>query len=172
MSSSIRIAMIVARGRNGVIGRDNELPWRLSDDMANFRKVTRAKPLIMGRKTWESFPRRPLPGRPNLVLTRDATFQAPEAHVYSNLSTALAAARGMAKTAGVDEIMILGGQALYTEALPLIDRLYLTEVDAAPEGDAVFPDFDESLFDASDLGSWQAGDGNDHAFTIKVLDRR
>lgn len=171
MSTSIRLALIVARARNGVIGRDNGLPWRLADDMANFRALTRGKPLIMGRKTWDSFPRRPLPGRPNLVLTRDTLFEAPGGFVYASLPAAIAAAKGMASTSGAEEIMILGGQAVYTESLPLVDRLYITEVDADVEGDAVFPIFDEEKFEMKELSNVPAGGDNDHAFRIVQFDR-
>lgn len=171
MSVPVRLALIVARARNGVIGRDNSLPWRLADDMAHFRKVTRGKPLIMGRKTWDSFPRRPLPGRPNLVLTRDTLFQAPGGFVYASLPAAIAAAKGMATASGADEVMILGGQAVYTETLPMVDRLYLTEVDADVQGDAVFPDFDESEFEINELARFSAGENNEHAYRILQLDR-
>ena len=171
MTEPVRIALIVARARNGVIGKDNELPWHLSDDLKNFKQLTRAKPLIMGRKTWQSLPKRPLPGRPNLVLSRDTKFLAPGSHVFASLEPALAAARSLSSVGGHVEVMIIGGFGLYRDALPIVDRLYLTEVDAAPDGDTVFPDFDEADFKSSELGSWPAGEGNEHAFTIRVLDR-
>lgn len=171
MSTPTRLALIVARARNGVIGKDNGLPWRLADDMANFRMLTRGKPLIMGRKTWDSFPRRPLPGRPNLVLTRDTLFQAPGGFVYASLDAALAAASGMATKSGADEIMILGGQAVYEETLSLVDRLYITEVDAEIDGDAVFPSFDETAFETKELSRVAPGGGNDHAFRVVQFDR-
>lgn len=172
MSTSIRLALIVARARNGVIGKDGTLPWKLQDDLASFKRLSRGKPLLMGRKTWESLPRRPLPGRPNLVLTRDWSFQAPGGHVYSDFASGIAAAKGLATAKAVDEVMIIGGEALYRDALPFADCLYVTEVDAEPEGDAFFPDFDEAAFDVSELEAWAADDRNDHAFAIKQFVRK
>ncbi|MEL7547578.1 MAG: dihydrofolate reductase [Pseudomonadota bacterium] len=172
MSGSVRIALIVARARNGVIGRDGTLPWQLSDDLATFKKLTRGKPLIMGRRTWQSLPRRPLPGRPNLVLTRDWQFNAPGAHVFSEFAAALAASKSMAVAQPVDEVMVIGGEALYRDALGIADRLYVTDVDAAPEGDAYFPEFEEADFDLTEIGSWPVNDRNDHAFTITQYDRK
>jgi len=152
VSDQIKIAMIVARGRNGVIGRDGDLPWRLSADLKNFKKVTLGKPIIMGRKTWESFPKRPLPGRANIVLSRDWNYAAPGGRVYSSLTPAL-------------------GGAIYSAALPLADRLYLTEVDAAPDGETVFPDLDMSQWREASREDYGADEKNNHAFAVLQLDR-
>ena len=140
------ISLVVARGRNGVIGRDGDLPWRLRSDLQRFKAITIGKPCLMGRKTWESLPLRPLPGRLNLVLTRDQSYEAEGmakgALVCATLDEAIEIARETAEEENVDEICIIGGTALFEAALPRARRLYVTEVDAAPEGDARFPDFD------------------------------
>lgn len=162
------LSLIVARARNGVIGRDNKIPWRLSSDMRRFKATTMGKPVVMGRKTWDSFPTKPLPGRPNLVLSRDPGFRAEGAWTFSALPTALAAARAMTQ----EEICIVGGGALYAETLPVADRIYLTEVDAAPEGDAFFPAFDESAFREVAREAFPAAPKDEHAFVIRTLERR
>ena len=136
------LALIAACARGGVIGVENRLPWHLPEDMKFFRETTRGKPVIMGRKTWESLPAafRPLPGRLNIVVSRNPGFEAPGASVVASLPEALAAA-GDAEIA-----FVIGGAELYRQALPLADRLVLTEIDQPYEGDAFFPDFDRSLW--------------------------
>lgn len=128
------VSLIVARGRNGVIGVDGDLPWRLPEDLKHFKRQTVGKPIIMGRKTFESLGR-PLPARHNIVLTRDPSFKAEGCTVVHTLADALDAA-GL-----TGEIMIIGGAEIYALALPIASRLYITEVDAAPQGDTLFPDF-------------------------------
>jgi len=171
MIEPIRLSLIVAQGRNRVIGSAGQLPWRLKDDLAHFKRTTMGAPVIMGRKTWESLPKRPLPGRPNIVISRDWNYDAAEARVYSSVSPAINAAKAMALRAGQTEVFIIGGQAIYALALPLADRIYLTEVDAAPEGDAYFPEIGQALWSTQSHTRVDAGEGNDHGFTIKVLDR-
>ncbi|WP_291194607.1 dihydrofolate reductase [Hyphomonas sp.] len=171
MIEPIRLSLIVAQGRNRVIGSSGQLPWRLKDDLAHFKRTTMGAPVIMGRKTWESLPKRPLPGRPNIVISRDWNYDAAEARVYSSVSPAINAAKAMALRAGQTEVFIIGGAAIYELALPLADRIYLTEVDAAPEGDVFFPALDTASWSESGLTRFEAGEGNDHGFTIKVLDR-
>ncbi len=166
-----RLSLIVARARNGVIGQKGALPWRLRADLQFFKSTTLGKPVIMGRKTWDSLPRKPLAGRPNFVISRHAGLLAPGARVLAGLDTALAAARAWALVNGVDEVCLIGGASLYDQAFELADRLYLTEVDAEPEGDV--------RLDLPDLADWrqvsalavQADEGNDHAFVIRTLDR-
>jgi dihydrofolate reductase len=162
------LSLVVARGRNNVIGAEGAIPWRLSSDMRRFKAVTMGKPVLMGRKTWESFPQKPLPGRPNLVLTRDSNFRAEGAWTFSSLDAALAAARAM----DGDEVCVIGGGALYGETLAIANRIYLTEVDAAPAGDAFFPPFDESAFRETGREAFVAGRRDDHAFVIRTLERR
>lgn len=168
----IALSLIVARAQNRVIGRDGGLPWRLSSDLKRFKAITMGKPMLMGRKTWDSLPNKPLPGRKNIVLTRDKDFRAPGAWVFSDLAAALAAARAMAAADGVDEVNVIGGAALYAETLPLADRLYLTEVDSAPEGDAHFPAFEEAAFREAAREDFPAGPKDDHAFAVRTLERR
>ena len=171
MSDQIKISMIVARGRNGVIGRDGDLPWRLSADLQNFKRTTLGKPIIMGRATWESFPKRPLPKRENIVLSRDWAYAAPGARVYSSLPPALNVARAIAEKAGEEEAFIIGGATLYEQGLPLADRLYITEVDAAPEGDVFFPEILSEAWREVSSVAHSADEKNDHDFVMRVLER-
>jgi dihydrofolate reductase len=166
------IALVVARARNGVIGRDGDLPWRLKSDMAFFKATTMGKPVVMGRKTWDSLPRKPLPGRLNIVVTRQPGYVAEGADVFTDLGAALDRARAQAKADGVAEVCVIGGAQIYHESLPVADRLYLTEVDADPEGDAHFPDPDPSIWREISAERREAGEGDDHAWTIRVLERR
>jgi dihydrofolate reductase len=167
---SIKLALVVARGANNVIGVDGDLPWKLSSDLKRFKEITLGKPVIMGRKTWASIGR-PLPGRPNLVVTRDANFKAAGAHVFSTLEVAIEAGKAMAQTSGALEVCIIGGGELYTQTIAQADRLYLTEVDAKPEGDAMFPAFDEVAWREMARQDCEAGPKDDHAFTLRVLER-
>jgi dihydrofolate reductase len=138
LSALAKIAFVVAIADNGVIGRDGQLPWRIANDMAHFKATTMGKPLIMGRKTWESLPRKPLPGRPNIVVTRDASFAAPGAEIALNIKQALSLAREHVAALKVDEISVIGGAELYNSMLPQAERIYLTEVHDLPKGDAYF----------------------------------
>ncbi len=131
------LALIAARARNGVIGLDNRMPWHLPEDLAYFKRVTLGKPVVMGRKTFESIGR-PLPGRLNIVVTRNPDWQAVGVQVAHSLDAALA----LAAAAAPEEIMLIGGAELYRQALPQADVLYLTEIDAEFAGDAFFPGFD------------------------------
>lgn len=162
----------IARARNGVIGRDGDLPWRLKTDLANFRATTMGKPVIMGRKTWESLPRKPLPGRTNIVLTRDGAFEAKGALVCDDFSEAVQIAREQAQDDGAAEVCVIGGASLFELALPRAQRIYLTEVEAEVEGDVTLAPFDESAWEEVRRESFPAGEGDDHPFTIRVLERR
>ena len=170
------LALVVARARNGVIGRDGDLPWRLRSDLQRFKAITIGKPCIMGRKTWESLPLRPLPGRLNIVLTRDESYEAEGrsrgALVCTSLDEAIEIAREQAQDDGLDEICVIGGTALFEKALPRAKRLYITEVDAEVEGDALFPVFDEGAFVEVSSDAHPAGEKDDHAFVFRVLDRK
>ena len=131
------VSIIVAVSDNGVIGRDGGLPWHLPADLKRFKRLTSGHHMIMGRRTWDSIGRRPLPGRPTIVVSRAPGFVAEGAQVARSLGQALALA------VGVDEVFIAGGEAIYREALPIADRLYLTRVHAVVEGDTFFPELDE-----------------------------
>lgn len=158
------LSQIVALGRNRVIGTGNALPWRLPDDLAHFKRLTLGKPVLMGRKTWESLGR-PLPGRDNLVLTRDPGYRAVGATVFASLDSALAACRA------VPEVMLIGGAELYEQTLPICDHLYLTEVEAAPDGDAFFPALDPADWRETAAEHHPADARHAHAFTWRTLER-
>ena len=166
------LAIVVARARNGVIGLDGDLPWRLRSDLQRFKQITMGKPCIMGRKTWDSLPLRPLPGRLNLVLTRDSSFEAAGAVVCESFSEALEIAAEQAEEDGAEEICVIGGVALFALALPRAKRLYLTEVEAEPQGDAVFPAFDEGVWVEVASERHEPGEKDDHGFTFRVLEKR
>ena len=170
--TEISIAMIVARARNGVIGRDGELPWHLADDLALFKAATQGHPIIMGRKTWQSLPRRPLPKRDNIVLTRDGTFSASGAHVFTSMDPALQASKALARQAGKDSVFLIGGEAIYRAGLDYADQLWITEVDVQLEGEAHFPPFQPDAFEEVHAATYPANDRNDFAFTFRHLKRR
>ncbi|MEI9991202.1 MAG: dihydrofolate reductase [Rhizomicrobium sp.] len=136
---SADIVFVVARADNGVIGDAGRIPWRIADDLKRFKALTIGKPMIVGRKTWESFPKRPLPGRTNIVITRDAAYRAEGAVVVHSLDAALAKARAE----NPSEIVIGGGAEIYRAALPLATRIELTEVHMQARGDAHLPAFGE-----------------------------
>lgn len=139
-----RLALIAAVAENGCIGIDNKLPWYLPEDLKYFKAVTSGKPVIMGRSTFDSLGR-PLPNRTNIVITRNRDYTAPEGvRVVHSLDEAIKVAEAVAHIAGNDEIIVIGGAQIYTEALPHIDRMYLTEVKKSVPGDAFFPEWDAS----------------------------
>ncbi len=161
----------VARARNGVIGRDGDLPWRLKSDLKLFKAVTLGKPVIMGRKTWDSLPRRPLPGRTNIVLSRDGSFEPEGAIACERFDEAVSIAREQAEEDGAEEVCVIGGAALFALALPKAKRIYLTEVDAEVAGDVVFPPFDETGWREVRREAHSAGEGDDYPFVFRVLER-
>jgi dihydrofolate reductase len=171
MPDQVKVCLIAARGRNNVIGNEGDLPWRLKGDLAFFKKVTMACPILMGRKTWESLPFRPLKGRENIVMTRDWTYDAPGARVYSSFPAAINTARAIAARQGAESVFVIGGAAIYTLAIPFADVIYMTEVDAAPEGDVFFPDLSAVEWTARTLETHAADDGNQHAFSIVRMER-
>lgn len=170
------IALVVARARNGVIGRDGDLPWKLRSDLQRFKAITVGKPCLMGRSTWESLPLRPLPGRLNLVLSRDLSYEeagkAKGAVVCANLGDAIDIARETAEEDGIEEICVIGGTALFEATLGRARRLYITEVEAEPEGDAVFPAFNEGDWTEVSREAHSAGDRDDHDFVFRILERQ
>ena len=172
MSSIILSAGPIARARNGVIGRNGKLPWRLKSDMAIFRATTMGKPVIMGRKTWESLPKKPLVGRTNIVLSRDGSFEPQGAVVCEEFSEAVSIGREQAEEDGADEVCVIGGASLFELALAKARRLYLTEVDADVEGDVVLSPIDETRWTEVRSQHYEAGPDDEHAFTFRVLERR
>jgi dihydrofolate reductase len=142
MKKHLPLSLIAALAENRVIGIDNSMPWHLPGDFKYFKATTLGKPIIMGRKTWDSLGR-PLPGRLNLVVTRQQDLQLEGAEVFTSLDAAVHRAEEWAREQGVSEVMLIGGAQLYGQALEHADRLYLTRVALSPEGDAWFPAFDE-----------------------------
>ncbi|WBQ14307.1 dihydrofolate reductase [Hyphomonadaceae bacterium BL14] len=164
------IALVVAVARNGVIGRDGDLPWRISSDLKRFKQVTLGKPVVMGRKTWDSLPRKPLPGRVNIVVSRTLA-ETPGALVRPDLDAALKAAQEAAMAQGASEICIIGGAQIYAAVLDRAARIYLTEVDLEPEGDSHFPALDPGVWREVTAERVAAGAGDDAAFVARVLER-
>ena len=160
----MKLALVVAMARNGVIGRDGSLPWHLPADLKRFRAITMGKPIVMGRRTHESIGR-PLPGRRNVVLSREPGYRAAGCEVFASLAAALLALND------VDEVMIVGGAALYAEALPHAQMLYLTEVNAAPQGDVHFPAFDRDEWREVDSEQHAADPQNQYDYCFRVFER-
>ena len=165
------LALIWAMTEDRVIGRDGGLPWRLPGEMQYFRAVTLGKPVIVGRRTFESFPK-PLPGRTNIVVSRTTRFEHPRVRMAGDLDEAIAIGEEIAARDGVDEIMLAGGAELYAQALPRADRLYMTLVHAGIEGDTLFPAFDEAAFEERRRVHVPADADNAHAWTLVMLERR
>lgn len=165
------LILVVAVADNGVIGRDNQLLWRLKTDLKRFRSLTIGKPIIMGRKTFQSIGK-PLPGRETIVLTRDAGFSADGVHVAGSWEEALAKGQAIAGHMGADAVAVVGGAEIYALALPQVQKIHLTKVHAAPEGDAVFPPYDQSGFRETGRSEHSKGPDDEHPFTFIDLERR
>ena len=166
----MRTSLVVAVADNGVIGNAGRLPWRMPSDLETFRRLTMGKPVIMGRKTFQSL-KKPLDGRDNIVVSRDPSFRAGGATLAASLEAALAIGRSLAAKRGVDEVMVIGGAEIYRAALPLADRIYLTRVHGAPEGDTNFPDLDREKWREALREQLARAAGDDYAATLVVLDR-
>lgn len=160
----MKLTLIVAVADNGVIGRQNELPWRLPEDLKRFKALTMGKPIIMGRKTFESIGK-PLPGRTNIVITRQADLSLPGCVLVDSLPAALAAA------GNVDEAMVIGGGEIYRQALARADRVELTEVHAAIEGDARFPALEAQQWRQVAREDYPADERHAHAYSFVTLER-
>ncbi len=165
------ITLIAAVARNGVIGGDNRLLWRIKADLRRFRDLTLGKPVVMGRKTFLSIGK-PLPGRDNIVLTRDRSFAAEGVHVVRSLEEALDAARRLGEARGADETMIAGGGDIYAQTIDRADRLRITEVDLEPEGDAHFPHIDPAIWREEALTDHPRGPDDDCAYRFIDYTRR
>lgn len=166
----IRLSLIAAVAENGVIGVDDRMPWRLSSDLKRFRSITMGKPVIMGRKTFESIGK-PLPGRANIVISGNRDFSPEGVVVVRSFEAAVAEAEAGARVAGETEAMVIGGSALYREAIGRADRLYITHVEATPEGDAHFPEIDPVTWRASVTERLPAGPRDDAATKFVIYDR-
>ncbi|WP_281647818.1 dihydrofolate reductase [Parendozoicomonas sp. Alg238-R29] len=164
----MKIAMIAAVAENNAIGIDNKLPWYLPGDLRYFKAATMGKPIVMGRKTFESL-RKPLPGRTNIVMTRDSSWNHDGVKVVGNLEEAIAMAESVAMIDGVTELMIIGGEQIYRQALPQADRLYLTRVGRSFEGDAFFPTLNASQWQETAREDHETDEGLKYSYL--VLDR-
>lgn len=170
MKKTLPLCLIAALAQNRVIGRDNQLPWHLPADLKHFKALTLGKPIIMGRKTWDSLGR-PLPGRLNLVVSRQTGLQLAGAEVFPDLATAIARAEAWAREEEVDEVMLIGGAQLYAQGLPEADRLYLTQVALEPEGDAFFPEVPAADWHLTSSVEHEASDTTP-AYAFQVWERR
>ena len=163
------VSLVVAAAANGVIGRDNQMPWHVPEDLAHFKRLTLGHPVIMGRKTYESILAalgKPLPGRTNIVVTRQAGFAAPGCIVTTSFDEAVAAVRD------VDEIFVIGGAEIYRLVLERADRVYLTRIDAAFEGDVTFPALDPAVWREAERENHPPAGGRAFGFAFLRYDRR
>ncbi len=165
-----RIALIAAVARNNVIGADQDIPWRIPSDFAWFKRATMGKPMVMGRKQFETFPA-PLPGRPHIVVTRQKDYAPQGVTVCHSLDDALAVGRVMAEASGVDEVMVIGGGDIYAQVLPRADRLYISHVDLEPAGDVRFPPIDPADWVVTDEPTVTPSEKDPVSYRIKVYDR-
>jgi dihydrofolate reductase len=167
----MRIVLVAAIGENNVIGRNGQLPWRLKSDLQHFRRLTLNKPVVMGRRTFESIGKL-LKDRTNIVVTRDLSRAASGAVLATSIEEALAYAHDDAKRRGVDEIMVIGGNDVFAATLPLADRLEITHVHAAPDGDVFFPPIDSGVWREVSRQDYPAGPQDDAPFTVAAYEKR
>ena len=168
---TVRVALIAAVAANGVIGAGNRIPWRISSDMGFFKRTTMGKPIIMGRKQYESVGR-PLPGRTNIVVSRQPGYQPEGVIVLNDLAAAIEHGRTIAAADGADEVMVIGGGEIYAAALPLADRLYISHVALNPQGDVVFPAIDPAVWQVVETPVVEPSPKDEALFSVKVYERR
>jgi len=166
----MKVTAVVAMSTNRVIGRNNKLPWYIPGDLKFFKQITMGKPVVMGRKTYESIGK-PLPGRDNIVITRDRGWKAEGVKVAHDIDQALTVAKACAEVCGAEEIMVIGGAQIYEAAMPRIDRLYLTQVQAFIEGDAIFPPLSWDEWQEVTREDFEAEEPNPFDYSILVYDR-
>ena len=166
----MKLALIAAVADNGIVGRNNTMPWHLPEDLKYFKRVTLGKPVVMGRKTWDSIGR-PLPGRTNIVISRQVNLVIEGARVVADLPSALELAQSIGATDDTEELMVIGGSEIYALALPLAQRLYLTEVHAEVTGDASFPDWNRGEWEETSRQRHSADDNNRFDYSFVVYDR-
>ncbi len=165
---NVKVAIVVARSKNFVIGRDGDLPWHLSSDLKNFKAITSGKPIIMGRKTFQSLPRL-LPNRTHIVISRDIEYRPAGALLFSNIQSAIAAAKSIAFDKGLDEVCIIGGGEIYKQAIEFSDIIYLTIVDCEIDGDTYFPNLDDRVWKEVKTTIFEKSDKDDYSFELKKL---
>lgn len=161
----MRVSAVVAASDNNVIGKDGGLPWHVSSDLKLFKEITMGKPVIMGRRTWESLPKQPLPGRRNIVITRNPDYAAEGADVAGSIHEALAMCEGE------PEVSIIGGGQVYEQAMNRTDRIYLTRIHLTVDGDTFLPELPENEWQEVERREFEKGERDDAAFTLVVLDR-
>jgi len=171
MSGAVRIACVVAAAANGVIGRDGQLPWRLPSDLKRFRALTLGKPVIMGRKTFESIGK-PLAGRDNIVLSRQPAFKPAGVAVVAEIEEAIRWGQRLAAKTGVDEVAIIGGAEIFSVALPLTDRIYLTSVKGIVAGETRLPRLDPETWQETAREAMPKGPHDQYCADFIVLDRK
>lgn len=164
------IVLLVAVADNGVIGRNNALPWRLSSDLKRFKALSMGKPVLMGRKTYQSIGK-PLPGRTNIVVTRDPAFNVPGVLVTGSVQAAVTAARGDALRRGADAIMVIGGSDIFAQTMDIADRLEVTHVHAKPKGETILPPIDDKLWRATARSDHPAGPQDEASFSYVTYRR-
>jgi dihydrofolate reductase len=167
---TMRVAMIWAMAENRVIGRDNKLPWHLPNDLKYFKRLTTGKPVVMGRKTYESIGR-PLPNRVNIVVTRDESFKADGVKIVHSLQAAMDLAEAESLVSGADEVIIMGGAEIYKQGLEFADRLYITFVHAEVPGDAFFPEFELSQYQEVGRDDFYADGPNPFDYSFCIFDK-
>lgn len=167
-SEKVKVALYAAVAENGVIGRDGGLPWRLSSDLKRFKADTMGRPIIMGRRTWESLPRHPLPGRRNIVMTGNPAFAAEGAQVVGSFEAAVRAAAA----SGADEAAVIGGASVFAEGMKLADRLHITHVLADVAGDTYFPEISQDEWRVVESQDFAAGERDTHPTRYTIYERK
>lgn len=165
------LVLVAAVARNGIIGSEGDMPWKVSSDLKRFKKMTMGKPVVLGRKTFLSFGGRPLPGRPHVVVSRDPDYSPAGAEAVTSFQTALQRAEELANDLQAEEIMCIGGGQIYAQAMPQADRLEITEIQSDPDGDTSFPEIDPSIWEVTCREPGQKGE-KDSADFVYVTYRR
>lgn len=168
----VKIVIIVAVSQNGIIGRDGDMPWKLSTDLKRFKALSMGKPLVMGRKTFESVGSKPLPGRPHIIVSRSQGFEMPGVETVGNLEAGIERAKAIASETGVDEVCIVGGGEIYRQALPLADVLHVTHVETVVDGDTSFPEIDPVAFELIEETAVPAGEKDNYPTRYAIYRRR
>lgn len=167
---TIKTSLIAAVARNNVIGADQGIPWHIPSDFAWFKQTTMGKPMVMGRKQFETFPK-PLPGRPHIVVTRQSDYSPDGVTVCHSLAEAVQVARDMAEKAGIDEIMVIGGGDIYSQAIRDADRLYISHVDLEPDGEVHFPAIDPAIWEIVAEPDLPRSERDSATYTPRIYER-